>query len=186
MHWFALWLAMAAAPFWETKTPQDWSQEELQRILHDSPWAQTEKGALVILASARPVQDAERELVRRRKKKPGEEAVNEDYQDFLREDRGRHIVVAIPNVSMNALAEAREADQMERESFLKVGKKKYKMTGHFPPTPSDPYLRLIYPRAVGPADKTLAFELYLPGVNPPFVMVEFRVKDLMYRGVPEM
>ena len=186
MRLFVLCLALTAAPFWETKAPQDWTVEELNGILRDSPWAQTEKGVRVFLASARPMQDAERELARRSRTRPGEKMVNEEYADFLREDHGRHIVLAVPYSSANALADAKEAARMERESMLKVGKKKYKMTGHFPPTPSDPYLRLIYPREVGPSDKTLTFELYLPGANPPFVMIEFRLKDLQYRGQPEM
>ena len=60
------------------------------------------------------------------------------------------------------LAGPREVKRMKEESFLRVGRKGYKMTGHFPPTPADPYLRLIYPREIGPNDKSLVFELYLP------------------------
>jgi len=69
---------------------------------------------------------------------------------------------------------------------LKVGRKKYKITGQFPPTPMDPYLRLVYPREVGPNDKSLVFELYLPGVGRTYQIVEFRMKELLYRGKPEM
>jgi hypothetical protein len=186
MHTGVLWLALAAAPFWETRSPQDWTEDELIRILHDSPWAQIEDGVQVFLASARPLQEAEREVARRRKQKPGNESANLEYAEFLRENQGKHLVLAVAYPNWNAISDAGEAAKMEQESILKVGKKKYKMIGHFPPTPSDPYLRLIYPRSIAPGDKTLAFELYLPGINPPFRLLEFRVKDLVYRGSPEM
>jgi len=75
---------------------------------------------------------------------------------------------------------------MEEESILKVGKKKYQMTGHFPPTPADPYLRLVFPRPIGPNDKSLVFELYLPGVGNTYRTVEFRIKELGYKGTPEL
>ena len=74
---------------------------------------------------------------------------------------------------------------MEEESVMKVGRKRYQMVGHFPPTPSDPYLRLVYPRAVGPGDKTVTFELYLPG-NGPYHDAEFRVRDMLHKGKLEM
>ena len=69
---------------------------------------------------------------------------------------------------------------------MRVGKKRVRMVGHFPPTPSDRVLRLIFPRVVTSADRTVTFELYLPGIPQPARMVEFRVKDLMYRGKLEM
>ena len=75
---------------------------------------------------------------------------------------------------------------MEEESILKVGRKKHHMTGHFPPTPSDPYLRMAFPRELGPNDKSLLFELYLPGIGGGYAMVEFRLKELLYQGKPEM
>jgi hypothetical protein len=36
----ALCAALAAADFWEKKAPQDWTPEEIDTILNDSPWAQ--------------------------------------------------------------------------------------------------------------------------------------------------
>ena len=54
--------------------------------------------------------------------------------------------------------------------------------GHFPPTPSDPYLRLLFPRVSLAAVKVLSFGLYLPGVNRSYYDVELPVKDLTYRG----
>ena len=54
------------------------------------------------------------------------------------------------------------------------------------PTPSDPVLRLIFPREVRTSDKSVLFRLYLPGINFPERDTEFRVKDLMYQGKLEM
>jgi hypothetical protein len=187
MHAIALWLALVAAPFWETKPPADWTEEQLRRILTDSPWAQTvgNREAVALLATARPIQDAERELWRRRPKK-GDEQPDPEYTDFLAQDQGRHIVLAISYRNPKPLADAVEARRMEEESVLKVGKKKYKITGQFPPTPMDPYLRLVYPREIGPNDKSLVFELYLPGVTGSFQVLEYRMKELLYHGKPEM
>jgi hypothetical protein len=60
------------------------------------------------------------------------------------------------------------------------------MVGHFPPTPSDPVLRLIFPREVRPGDKTVTIRFSLPGIDFPDREVEFQVKELMYRGKLEM
>jgi hypothetical protein len=67
-----------------------------------------------------------------------------------------------------------------------IGRKTYHFTGHFPPTPSDPVLRLIFDREVKETDKAVGFRLYLPGLNFPEREVEFRVKDLMFQGKLEM
>lgn len=188
MHVLGLLLALFAAPFWESKAPPQWSEEELKEFLSDSPWAQLisdpAPGVLVFLASARPMEEAELEFARRNGRKAA--WTNEDYSDYLRENQGKCLVLAIPYSNLNALADAEESRRMEEECILKVGHKKFKITGHFPPVPSDPYLRLIYPRAVGPADKAFSFELYLPGVVNPYRRVEFRVKDLYYKGRLEM
>jgi hypothetical protein len=73
---------------------------------------------------------------------------------------------------------------MEKESVLRIGRRKYRMTGHFPPAPTDPYLRLVFPREVDPQDKSLRFELYLPGVPSPYRWAEFRLREMRYRGEP--
>jgi hypothetical protein len=67
-----------------------------------------------------------------------------------------------------------------------VGRKKFKMTGNFPPTERDPYLRIAFPREVQASDKTVTFELYVPGATPPYRSVEFKVKDMMVNGKLEM
>jgi hypothetical protein len=187
MRAVALWLALLAAPYWETKPPPEWSEEQLLRLLTASPWAQgIEKlGKTAFLATALPVREAERELARRRKAK-GAEPPDPEFSDFLAEDHGRHIVLAISYPDIRPLSDAAEARRMVEESILKIGRKKYKMTGHFPPTPSDPYLRMAFPRELAPGDKSLVFELYLPGVGGTYGQVEFRLKELLYQGKPEL
>jgi hypothetical protein len=69
---------------------------------------------------------------------------------------------------------------------MRVGRKKYKMTGHFPPTQNDVYLRMAFPRQVLESDKSVVFELYVPGLTPPFRTVEFRVKDMIVKGKLEL
>ena len=84
------------------------------------------------------------------------------------------------------LAKPGEDKLMEDETAMVIGKKQYPILGHFPPTPSDPVLRLIFPRAVKTTDKQVVFRLYLPGLNFPEREAVFEVKDLMYRGKLEM
>jgi hypothetical protein len=183
-------LALSAKPFWETKPPAEWTDEQVQELLSDSPWAQPAQSPLeaggipVYLATARPVQEAERERLRRSSRpKSEEDPGTEEYREFVRENQGRHIILA---VRLPVWIGEAEAKKMEEECVLKVGRKKYKMVGHFPPTSDDPHLRLVFPKAVSASDKAFSFELYLPSVPGPYRAVEFRVRDLMYKGVPEM
>jgi hypothetical protein len=60
------------------------------------------------------------------------------------------------------------------------------MTGHFPPTAGDRFLRLAFPREVQATDKTVVFDLYLPGVPNPYREAEFQVKDMLVNGKLEM
>src|SRR5947209_7534580 len=161
MHVVCALLALLAAPFWETKGPKEWSEEELAMLMHDSPWAQMAEPAPAValyLATARPLQDAEAELARRRGKQR-----NDEYLDFVQREGANNIVVAVAYPSWEALNDGEETRNMQNESTLNAGRKKYKMSGYFPPTPSDPVLRLVFPRAATEADKTMTFELYLPG-----------------------
>src|SRR5207249_2032911 len=125
------------------------------------PWARaaTAEGVLRVagvrtfLASALPIREALAEAGRRGVIAQSPEA--EEFHEFLKQQGGESIVLAVSFPDINQLADGKEEKRMEEESILKVGRKKYKMKGHFPPTPSDPYLRLVFPRAVGPADKVL-------------------------------
>jgi hypothetical protein len=183
MHLVWVLLALFAAPFWETKAPKDWTDPQIEHFLHDSPWAQMAEPApavQVYLATAHPVREAEAEWAHRRGKPLGEE-----YVDYLAQEGANKLVVAIGYKNLAALADGEEERRMEEESIMRVGRQKYKMEGHFPPVPSDPFLRLVYPRAPTERDKTVTFELYLPGYGP-YHAAEFRVRDLMYNGKLEM
>jgi hypothetical protein len=183
MHLLCAFLAFLAAPFWESKPPAAWTEVQLDQLLHDSPWAEMAEPApavQVYLATAQPVRLAEAELARRRGK-----PLNEDYTDYLAHEGANKLIVAISYKNLTALADAEEAQHMEEESIMRTGRQKYKIEGHFPPEPSDPFLRLVYPRAVTPHDKAVIFELYLPGYGP-YHEAEFRVRDLMFKGKLEM
>jgi len=71
---------------------------------------------------------------------------------------------------------------MEEEAVMVIGKKQYHILGYFPPAPSDPVLRLIFPRMAKDRDKSVTFRLYLPGLSFPEREAVFNVKDLMYQG----
>jgi hypothetical protein len=185
----ALLLALAVLPFWETRPPEQWTDAQVQELLTNSPWAQPAldsrgAGIAVYLASARPMREAEFELAR--KQPPIDDPGAEEYRDSLRENQGKQIVLAVALPDRKALEDPAEVKRMEQECVLKVGRKKYQMTGHFPPSVTDPYVRLVFPRAVTVADKSLVFELYVPGLPSPYRRVEFRIQDLTYRGALEM
>jgi hypothetical protein len=125
------------------KLPSDWTDAQIGMLLHDSPWAQMAEPApavQVYLATAHPVREAEAELARRRGK-----PLSEEYVDYLAQEGANKLVVAIAYKNSTALADDEEAHRMEEESIMRVGRQKYKMEGHFPPVPSDPFLRLVYP-----------------------------------------
>lgn len=171
------------APFWEARQPRQWAEPELRQLINDSPWARTE-GTRIFLASARPLREAEEQIrLRHTTRQVGEpEPEMEEYELFLRDNPGKHIVLAALLPRPEVLMEASESRAMEEESLLRVGRRKYKMVGHFPPTRSDPHLRLIFPRVDLSKVKTFSFELYLPGVERPYRMVEFFLNEMTYRG----
>ncbi len=182
MYWLALFLAMMAAPFWESKAPADWTDRELQQMLMDSPWAQmlTSSGVVaeppvqVYLATAAPIQQAEHELELREKRRrpPGASAVEdplaEEYRVWFEDNHSAQIVLAIRINNNKAFSDEKETRRMEEESVMRVGRKKFKMTGHFPPAARDPYLRMAFPREADLTAKSISFDLYLPGVPMPF------------------
>jgi hypothetical protein len=187
--------AMLAAPFWEAKAPRDWTDAEIARLLSDSPWARaaiaqgivSSLGIQTYLASALPVQEAEAEVKRRRqiRNRPGPVETDE-YLEFLKEQHGDSIVLTVRFPDPTALANGDEVRRMEEECYLQIGRKKYKMTGHFPPTAEDPYLRLVFPRVIGPKDKRIEFNLYLPGAPEPYRLAEYVIAELMYKGKLEI
>jgi hypothetical protein len=179
-----------AQPFWETKPPEAWTDAQIQSIRTESPWAQRSNAgpeAVVYLATAAPIEHAEAELRLRLKKNPHPmPEPDPDYVEYLSGHRDENFVLAIAYPTLAGLGDARESQRMEEESVMLIGKKSYGIVGHFPPTPSDPVLRLIFPRVVTPGDKTVVFRLYLGGLKFPEREIEFRVKDLTYQGKLEM
>ena len=187
-----LWIvaALLAPPFWAARPPSAWTAEEILQLLTDSPWAQAAKapraeyGVVVYLATARPAREAEERRLGGGPQ-PGEESSAGEYRDFMRENAGKVIVLAVQLPLAAILQAAPDILRMEQESVLKIGRRKYRMTGHFPPAPWDPYLRLVFPREVRPDDKTLDFELYLPGLPAPYRWAQFRLSQMKYRGAAE-
>ncbi len=180
-----------AQPFWEAKPPEQWTDAEIQYLRTDSPWAQRSGDSpqvVIYLATAAPIEHAEAELRLRLKGNPHPlPEPDPDYLEYLHDNREQNLVVGVTYPTLAGMSDSRENKRMEEESVMVIGKKTYHIVGHFPPTPSDPVLRLdIFPRAVKPADKTVIFRLYLGGLNFPEREAEFRVKDLTYQGKLEM
>jgi hypothetical protein len=176
-------LFFLAQPFWEAKAPDQWSNQEIETIRTNSPWAQTVGPApfvLVCFATAAPIEEAESEL--RFRSNQAMHPPDPDYVTFLSDNREKYFVLAIPYPSLNKLGKAEEEKRLEEETMMVIGSRKYKMVGHFPPVPSDPTLRLVFPREIRPTDKRVVFRLSLPGIDFPDRDVEFNVKELIYRG----
>ncbi len=184
MHaWIAFWLFLAQ-PFWEAKPPEQWTNREIEFITLASPWTQSVGPApelLVWLATAQPIEEAEAEA-RLRKRNPLRQP-DPDYLNFLADNRAKIFVLAIAYPSLEGLAKETEPwKRVEKETAMRIGAASYAIEGLFPPTPSDPVLRLVFPRVVKASDKSLRFFLYVPGLPFPEREAEFRVKDLTYHG----
>jgi len=180
-------LLFFAVPYWETNPPEKWSLREIELLRVSSPWAQTvgpEPRVLAYLATAAPIEQAEGEL--RLRSRQALKQLDPDYLTYLSENRETHFVLAIPYPERARLGNAEEQRRLENETLMLIGRKEYHISGHFPPTPSDPVLRIIFPRQVRETDKKVVFRLYLPGINFPDRELEFTVKDLMYHGRLQM
>jgi hypothetical protein len=190
MHALLPLFFLLAQPFWESKPPEAWTDAEIQTIRTGSPWAQASSdppAAVVYLATAAPIELAEAELRLRLKRNPHPmPEPDPDYVEYLSSHRTEVFVLGVTYPTLAGLGDARESKRLEEESVMAIGRKTYQIVGHFPPTPSDPVLRLIFPRAVKPGDKSVLFRLYLGGLNFPEREIEFRVKDLTYQGKLEM
>jgi hypothetical protein len=109
-----------------------------------------------------------------------------EYRLWLEDNLSKQIVVAVRVFRTKDFDDGAQTKRMEDETVMRVGRKKFKMTGNFPPTQRDPYLRVAFPREVQASDKVVTFELYIPGATPPFRAVEFKVKDMMVNGKLEL
>jgi hypothetical protein len=180
-------LFFLSQPFWNTKTPDQWTLEEIDAVRRTSPWVQTvgeNPPVLMFLATAAPIEDAENQL--RIRSKGALRPPDADYAEFLQANRDKVFVLAISWPRPQELGTLAERKRMEDQSVLEVGHKEYHITGHFLPGPADPVLRLVFPRVVKPSDKNMTIRLYLPGISFPEREVQFWTKDLMYRGKLEM
>jgi hypothetical protein len=180
-------LFFLALPFWEAKPPEKWTAFEVDTMLHASPWAQMvgpNPEVRIYLPTAKPIEEAEDED-RVRTRRPMVQP-DPDYTDYLRQHREDDFVLAIDYSRPQNFGNAEDQRRMEEECEMLIGKKKHKIIGHFPPNTDDPVLRLIFPRVLQTADKSVVFRLFLPGLAFPEREVEFRVKDLMYHGKLEM
>lgn len=178
-----LLLFFLARPFWETKPPECWTDAEIDAMRHSSPWTQTVGPApdiAVWLATAAPIEEAEVEA-RLRAKSPEKEP-DPDYAGYLAEHGPEILVLAVGYPTLKDLGNAAEDRRLEEEAVMKIGRKTYHILGYFPPTPSDPVLRLVFPRAVKNTDKDVEFQLYLSGLPFPERQLMFDVKDLTYHG----
>lgn len=151
----------------------------------DSPWAmvsRAERGgtAVVHLASAEPIQLAEAKERQARRHRADAGPNFEEYQALLKE--GRYIVVAVLVRDPTAVSDSIESKSLERDSVLHIGRRTYKLVTHFPPTEGDPYLRYIFPREAKPNDKSLNFDLYIPGIVFPQRHIEFDLREMQYKG----
>lgn len=198
MAWLLLLLLGFADSFWETKAPADWTLAELQTLLSDSPWAQISEGKgrmqgmpmQIYIATAAPMVLAEQESQKRSKRpsieKGAEDLMADEYRVWLEDNRATQIIVAVRLSKNNAFSDAKELKRMENECVMHAGKKKFKISGYFPPTTGDPHLRLAFPRQVELSDKTLMFELFFPGVPNGFREVQFSLKDMVVKGKLEL
>jgi hypothetical protein len=99
MHLILLLAMLWAAPFWESKTPREWSDEDLLEMFTNSPWAQmTQFGNAgrigVYLATAKPMREAEEEAIRRYSSKQAPNQVQDlgarnEYLAYLEENPGK-------------------------------------------------------------------------------------------------
>ena len=193
--WFALLTLLTATPFWDAIDVKQWSEEQLLDFFGNSPWSQPAEstagnGVLTFLATSKPIQLAEVEKRRRQMKKVAgidviQDPAWDEFQEFLERDTAKYIVLAVA-IPAEATREASEMSLMENQSVMKLGKQKIKMSGYFPPSPTDPYTRLIFPRAGTEKAKELVFELFLPGTGTPYRQVYYPTKGMNYRGRLEM
>ena len=184
---------MLAAPYWEARAPRDWDDDEVTGIFNASPWTAEMKFKVAVgespsvpcyLATARPLRMAEEEMRRRELGPPTEfDDGDDEYREFLKQNQGKVIVLAVLLPPGTPLVEA-DIQRIEQKSQLVIGKRKYKIEGHFPPAAADRYLRLVFPREVAKEDQELIFQLYLP-VPAPFREARFTLSELKYQGTPE-
>ncbi|MEO8097635.1 MAG: hypothetical protein ABI811_08025 [Acidobacteriota bacterium] len=192
-------LLLLAAPFWQAKAPAEWTDAEVSDMFANSPWAlrigapdvrTTGPTVPAYLATAGPIQVAERERERRgRAKAKGKAEFDpfaEEYRAWLEDNSKSQIILAVRVGNNKAFNDSKELTELEKNSVMRVGRRKIPMTGYFPPSSGDPFLRMAFPREVVLSDKTVRFEIYLPGIGAPFRTVEVKLDTLVVDGKLEL
>ena len=172
------------------------TSREVDRRAKSKPFAPKARGrskprdrpGVVYLATAAPIEHAETELRLRLKKNPRPmPEPDPDYLEYLTRTARR---ISSSPITYPTLAGTercrREQDGWKTNPSCAIGKKSYQHRRTLSAYALRSGLRLIFPRAVKAADKTVLFRLYLGGLNFPEREVEFRVKDLTYQGKLEM
>src|SRR5438105_3026500 len=113
-------LFLLATPFWEAKTPAQWTDIELRQLLADSPWAQLVPGPTkafapvqIYLATAAPVRQAQQEIARRANKEGATE-----YSLWFEDFSATQIIVAVRVDKLEPYSEGKEVQQMQKESVM--------------------------------------------------------------------
>ena len=181
-------LLLLAAPFWDAKAPAQWTDIELRQMLVDSPWAQLIPGPTksfspvqAYLATAAPVRQAEEEIARRANR----QGVSE-FRLWFDEFSTTQIILAVRVDKLGPYSEGKEIQQLQKDSVMRVGRRRVKMTSYFPPSATDPYVRMAFPREVKLSDKAVGFDLYVPGVPGGFRSVEFKLEPMQIAGKLEL
>ncbi len=198
MIWLTI-LSVLVQAYWQSKAPADWNDLELARFLVDSPWAQmaapSAKGGsfppiAVYLATAGPVQKAVAERARRialRRPNAANDFLREEFEAWFADNSAGHVILAARVGNNEAFTSEPEMRRMKQDSVLDLGRARLKMSGYFPPTSRDPYLYLAFPRAPATvAEKSVGFDLYLPGVPGPFRRADFKIRDMLVDGKLEL
>jgi hypothetical protein len=202
-------LLLFVDPFWQSRPPVEWTDSELSQFFANSPWAQmvpqtgksqSEKKAgagqllQVYLATSGPIMKAVAERERRIElRRPGTaqalagDPLSEERSVWFADNRERQIIVAVRVGNNPAFSSAQETRRMEQDCAMDLGRLRVKLSAFFPPTRTDPNLYLAFPREpMTDSDKTLSFELYLPGVPGPYRAVTFKVKEMIVGSKLEM
>ncbi len=184
MYLAGLLVLLLAAGVWDQKPPAEWSVEEVQGMLESSPWSRLLRESAsqelrAHLASALPMREAEGRERTFQRRTGAADASLEEYLAMLEE--GKYIVLAVHLSDREGFSDSIMVDRMKRDSQMRAGKAALRLVTYFPPSSSDPYLRLVFPRVEQPG-KTLEFTIVVPGAADPYRRLIFYTKEMIYRG----
>lgn len=185
--WAAVCFVLAADAWWNQKPPEAWSVEEVREILESSPWARTleVKGGGTIrvhLASALPMREAEKRERTFDRRTGAPDGSFAEYLAMIEEGKYLVLAVRVPADAREAFSDAGRVSDLQKDSRLRAGKKSHPLVTFFPPSSSDPYLRLVFDRPTSiEKEKSLDIEFVVPGISDPYRRASFYTKELRYR-----